>query len=99
MGDDPKKIPAAAQCQLNPDKSTAADCMIPLERYRVFIEDIGDGFYETNIDGDFVFFNDALCRIFGYPPDEITTQTVGLGSISRAASESRPSITASSTSV
>jgi len=73
MGDDPKKIPAAAQCQINPDKSAgaAADCMIPLERYRVFIEDIGDGFYETNIDGDFVFFNDALCRIFGYPPEEI----------------------------
>jgi len=48
-----------------------ADCMIPLERYRVFIEDIGDGFYETNIKGDFIFFNNALCRIFGYRPEEI----------------------------
>jgi len=36
------------------------------ERYRVFIEDVADGFYETNLQGDFLFFNDALCRIFGY---------------------------------
>ena len=65
------RIPA--ESFVSPDETglTGADCMIPLERYRVFIEDIGDGFYETNIDGDFVFFNDALCRIFGYPPDEI----------------------------
>ncbi len=41
------------------------------ERYRVFIEDVADGFYETNLRGDFLFFNDALCRIFGYPRAEI----------------------------
>ncbi len=41
------------------------------ERYRVFIEDVADGFYETNIRGDFKFFNDALCRIFGYSRSEI----------------------------
>jgi len=74
MGNDLKNRPEmAAECQINPDESgsLAADCTIPLERYRVFIEEIGDGFYETNIDGDFVFFNDALCRIFGYPQDKI----------------------------
>ena len=74
MGNDLKNRPEiAAQCQTPPDESSLADadCRIPLERYRVFIEDIGDGFYETNIAGDFVFFNDALCRIFGHPPDEI----------------------------
>jgi len=41
------------------------------DRYRVFIEDVADGFYETNIRGDFKFFNDALCRIFGYSRSEI----------------------------
>ncbi len=41
------------------------------ERYRVFIEDVADGFYETNLRGDFLFFNDALCRIFGYTRAEI----------------------------
>jgi PAS domain S-box-containing protein len=74
MGNDLIKRPEmVAACQLNPGDSglADADCRIPLERYRVFIEDIGDGFYETNIKGDFVFFNDALSRIFGYPADEI----------------------------
>ncbi len=74
MGNDPKKrAKISTECQLNPDESghAGADCRIPLERYRVFIEDIGDGFYETDIKGDFVFFNDALSRIFGYPADEI----------------------------
>ncbi len=63
----------AGECLVEPGPadSPGMDCMIPLDRYRVFIEDVGDGFYETNINGDFVFFNDALCRIFGYPPEEI----------------------------
>ncbi|MFQ5486066.1 MAG: PAS domain S-box protein, partial [Desulfobacterales bacterium] len=44
------------------------------DRYRVFIEDVADGFYETNLRGDFTFFNDALCRIFGYSRKEIQDQ-------------------------
>ena len=39
---------------------------IEKERYRVLIEDVADGFYEVNLKGNFKFFNDALCRIFGY---------------------------------
>ncbi len=35
------------------------------ERLRVFIEDVSDGFYETDLKGKFTFFNDGLCRIFG----------------------------------
>jgi PAS domain S-box-containing protein len=49
-------------------------CDIPQDRYRVFIQDVADAFFETSIQGDFVFFNDALCRIFGYPRDEIEHQ-------------------------
>jgi PAS domain S-box-containing protein len=41
------------------------------DRYRVFIEDAADAFYETDIKGHFRFFNDALCRIFGYSKGEI----------------------------
>ena len=41
------------------------------ERYRVFIEYVADGFYETSLQGNFLFFNDALCRIFGYERSEI----------------------------
>ena len=41
------------------------------DRYRVFIEDVADGFYEVDLQGNFTFFNDALCRIFGFPCSEI----------------------------
>ncbi len=41
------------------------------ERYRVFIEDVADGFYETDLHGNFTYFNDALCRIFGYSRSDI----------------------------
>ncbi|MEW5910768.1 MAG: PAS domain S-box protein, partial [Thermodesulfobacteriota bacterium] len=44
------------------------------ERYRVFIEDVADGFYETDLKGNFTFFNKALSRIFGYPAGEIRHQ-------------------------
>lgn len=37
------------------------------ERYQALIEDVADGFYEVDLDGNFKFFNDALCTIFGYP--------------------------------
>jgi len=48
-----------------------AECDIPGDRYRVFIEDVADAFFETDIKGNFVFFNDALCRILGYARDQI----------------------------
>ena len=41
------------------------------DRYRVLIEDVADGFYEVDLHGNFKFFNNALCRIFGYARDEI----------------------------
>ena len=44
---------------------------IELERYRMLIEEVADGFYETNLRGEFTFFNRALCRIFGYTGKEI----------------------------
>jgi PAS domain S-box-containing protein len=44
---------------------------IQKDRYRVLIEDVADGFYETDLHGNFKFFNDALCRIFGYPRKRI----------------------------
>jgi PAS domain S-box-containing protein len=41
------------------------------ERFRVLLEDVADGFYETDLKGNFRFFNNALCRIFGYTATEI----------------------------
>ena len=56
------------------DAALLEACDIPQDRYRVFIQDVADAFFETNIQGDFVFFNDALCRIFGHAREEIEGQ-------------------------
>ncbi len=41
------------------------------EKYRTILEDIEDGYYETDLRGNFTFFNSALCRIWRYPPEEL----------------------------
>jgi len=41
------------------------------ERYRAFIENIHDGVYETDVHGNFTYFNNSFCRVFGYPREEI----------------------------
>jgi two-component system sensor histidine kinase/response regulator len=40
------------------------------ERHRTIIESIEDGYYEVDIDGNFIFLNDSLCKILGYSKDE-----------------------------
>lgn len=41
------------------------------ERYRTIIENIEDGYYETDLTGRFTFCNDSLLRILGYDREEI----------------------------
>jgi PAS domain S-box-containing protein len=41
------------------------------EKYRTIIENIEDGYAELDLKGNFLFVNDALCKIDGYPKDEI----------------------------
>jgi len=41
------------------------------EKYRTILENIEEGYYEVDIAGNFTFFNDPLCRILGYPEDEL----------------------------
>jgi len=45
------------------------------ERYEAFVDNIDEGVYEVDIHGNFLYFNDSLCRIFGYPRDEIQFQS------------------------
>jgi len=45
------------------------------ERYHVFMESIEDGVYEVDIHGNFLYFNNSLCKIFGYPGEEIQFQS------------------------
>ena len=41
------------------------------EKYRTILENIEDGYFEVDIAGNFTFFNDSLCRIYGYPREEM----------------------------
>jgi diguanylate cyclase (GGDEF)-like protein/PAS domain S-box-containing protein len=41
------------------------------ERYRTIIENITDGYFEVDLAGNYVFFNDASCEIHGYSKDEL----------------------------
>ncbi len=44
------------------------------ERYRAFVDNMEEGVYEVDIHGNFLYFNDSLCRIFGYPRQEVQFQ-------------------------
>jgi len=44
------------------------------ERYKAFIENIDDGVYEVDLQGNFTYFNKALCSVFGFPPEQIKDQ-------------------------
>ncbi|MBL0713786.1 MAG: PAS domain S-box protein, partial [Desulfosarcina sp.] len=41
------------------------------ERYRTVLDDIREGYFETDLGGRMSFFNDSLCRILGYSHDEL----------------------------
>ena len=42
------------------------------ERYRTILEDILEGCYETDLQGNFTFFNHSFCKITGYSAEEIS---------------------------
>ena len=42
-----------------------------LERYRDFVESIEDGCFEVDLEGTLTFVNAGMCRIHGYPYDEL----------------------------
>jgi PAS domain S-box-containing protein len=41
------------------------------ERYRTILHSIEEGYYEVDLKGNLIFFNDSLCRILGYTKDEL----------------------------
>ncbi len=41
------------------------------EKYRTIIENIQDGYFEVDLAGNFTFFNDTVCRHFGYTAEEL----------------------------
>ncbi len=41
------------------------------EKYRTILQSIQEGYLELDLSGNITFFNDSLCKMLGYPPDEI----------------------------
>jgi diguanylate cyclase (GGDEF)-like protein/PAS domain S-box-containing protein len=41
------------------------------ERYRTILEEIQDNYFETDLEGNFTFVNDSMCRIMGYSKEEL----------------------------
>jgi PAS domain S-box-containing protein len=41
------------------------------EKYRTILDNIEDGYFEVDLQGNFTFFNDSVCRILGYSPSEM----------------------------
>ncbi|HKI49636.1 MAG TPA: GAF domain-containing protein [Desulfobacteria bacterium] len=44
------------------------------ERYQAFIENIEEGVYEVDLHGNFLYFNNAFCKVLGYPESEVKFQ-------------------------
>ncbi len=41
------------------------------EKYRNILENMAETYLETDLEGNFLFFNDSLCRVLGYSRDEL----------------------------
>jgi diguanylate cyclase (GGDEF)-like protein/PAS domain S-box-containing protein len=41
------------------------------EKYRTILENMEEGYFEVDLVGNLTFFNDSMCRIHGYPRDEM----------------------------
>ncbi|MBM3173424.1 MAG: PAS domain S-box protein, partial [Chloroflexi bacterium] len=48
------------------------------ERYRTILEEIGDGYFETDLDGNFTQVNDSQCRLLGYSKEELIGANYGV---------------------
>jgi PAS domain S-box-containing protein len=41
------------------------------EKYRTILENIQEGYFEVDLAGNFTFFNDSMCRLYGYSKEEL----------------------------
>ena len=47
---------------------------ISSERYQAFIENIEEGVYEVDLHGNFLYFNNAFCKVLGYAREAVQSQ-------------------------
>jgi PAS domain S-box-containing protein len=61
-----------AQYTINQRKMVEARLRRSEERYRRIVETTPDGYYEVDINGNYSYFNDAMCDLLGYSRVEMT---------------------------
>jgi PAS domain S-box-containing protein len=61
-----------AQFTINQRSAAEAALRESEEKFRKIIETAPDGYYEVDMDGNFTFFNDSMCKILGYSRDELS---------------------------
>ncbi|MBP1710469.1 MAG: domain S-box-containing protein/HDIG protein [Deltaproteobacteria bacterium] len=52
-------------------KQMEADLREREEKYKTILDSIDNGYYEVDLAGNLTFFNDSMCRIWGYPKEEL----------------------------
>ena len=52
-------------------KQMEADLHEREEKYKSILESIDNGYYEVDLNGNLTFFNDSMCRIWGYSREEL----------------------------
>ena len=72
-GRTPQRLPATHPIEEAPPRGAATEAALreSEEKYRTIIDSIEEGYYEVDLAGNFTFFNSAMARIVGYPPDEL----------------------------
>lgn len=66
-----KKEQVKLEAEIRDRKQAEASLRESEEKYRNILENIEDGYYEVDIQGNYTFFNDSMCRILGYPGKEL----------------------------
>jgi PAS domain S-box-containing protein len=61
-----------AQFTINQRSAAEAALRESEEKFRKIIETAPDGYCEVNMDGNFAFFNDSMCKILGYSRNELS---------------------------
>jgi len=52
-------------------KKTERDLRIQQAKYRTVLENMEDTYLENDLKGNYIFFNDSLCRLLGYSREEL----------------------------